>query len=59
MMLMKKKMQKHKEGYSLEEVRMLTDKYIDEMAERLRKGLRQARKEQAVAGKRSRQGVTV
>ena len=48
-----------KEGYSLKEVRILTDKYIDEMAERLRKNLREAWKKQATAKRRSRHGITV
>ena len=52
---MKKK--KIKEGYSLEEVRILTDKYIDEMAERLRKRLRAARKTRVAERRHIRHGV--
>ena len=40
---------KRKEGYSLEEVRVLTDKMIDKSVERLRKRLRAARKSKKYA----------
>ncbi len=55
----KKKVPKGKESYSLEEVRILTDKYIDEAADRLRIRLREAWKKQAATERRTRHGITV
>ena len=48
-----------KEGYTLDEVRTLTDKFIDASAERLRNRLREAWKKQDTIRKSSRYGVTV
>ena len=53
----RKKVQKTKDGYSLEEARVLTDKFIDESMERLRLRLREAWRKQAAQEKKSRHGI--
>ena len=57
----KKKVQGKKEGYSLEEMRVLTRKMIDESVERLRKQLRADRLKRGREGRVShiRHGVAV
>jgi len=59
--MVRKKAQKVKEGYSLEEMRVLTRKMIDESVERLRKQLRADRLKQKREGRVShiRHGVAV
>jgi hypothetical protein len=54
---MKKTRAKIKEGYTLEEARALTNKYIDESMERLRVRLREAWKKQAAEEKKIRHGI--
>ena len=58
---MKKKVQvkREKEGYTLEEMRVLTDRMIDDMVDRLRVRLRSAWKKREEERKRSRHGITV
>ena len=55
----RKKAKKVKEGYSLAEMRVLTDRMIDQSMDRLRKRLRAVWKKQAVADRRVRHGVIV
>ncbi len=55
----KKKAREKKEGYSLAEVRIITDTFIDDMAEKLRVRLRGARKARVAVRKRIRHGVAV
>ena len=54
-----KKIDREKEGYTIQEMRILTNKYIDEMVERLRKRLREVRKEKAAQRRRVRHEITV
>lgn len=54
-----KRGKKIKEGYSLEEARVLTNQYIDESMERLRIRLREAWKKQAAEEKKIRHGVAI
>ena len=53
----KKRVVKRKEGYTLEEARALTNRYIDESMERLRMRLREAWKKQAAEEKKIRHGI--
>jgi len=48
-----------KEGYTIAEMRLLTDKMIDESAERLRKRLREAWRKRAAEERRTRHGIAV
>jgi len=47
------------EGYTIAEMRLLTDRMIDESAERLRKRLREAWKKQASLERRKPHGIAV
>lgn len=55
----KKKIQKEKEGYTLAEMRALTDRMIDESMDRLRMRLRAAWKKQTVDKRRAPHEITV
>jgi len=48
-----------KEGYTIAEMRALTDKMIDESTERLRKRLREAWKKRAAKDRRTHHGIAV
>lgn len=55
----RKKIQKEKEGYSPEELRVHMHAYIKASAERLRKELRDAWRKQAASKRRARHEIAV
>lgn len=55
----RRKAKRVKEGYTLAEMRVLTDRMIDESMNRLRKRLRAAWKKQEAVDRRVRHGVIV
>jgi len=48
-----------KKGYTIAEMRMLTDRMVDEATDRLRKRLREAWKKRAIIERRMRHGIAV